>query len=305
MSDGPEDPRLFVFNGTTYISLFSYDNILTTSNRAFTCSSSYLGFYGTGTHVCKATSDGLIGRMYIAELSQHNSLNKCIATPLIPVYQESLKFEKNSIVKNWLAFSFSEELYFIHQISPRFLIMKTTVMNETYWSTSLASDTKTPDKVRKLDFSLRSEGGISITTKFFFSTSASSSTLSSIHGSANPVLIRASTSHWNEDYYLSVFHTTSNQSDNNYASYFFSFSSHLPFRITGLSKRMPLNLQDYSSLNCGGKDPFGFVSGLEALVCRNASLGICIDVGYGVCDKTSRKMTMSLLDIEMRMMTRL
>jgi len=254
---------------------------VTSLNREAVTSSSYLGFFGTGTHICEPTGDGLIGRMYVTKLYSGIPINKCITSPLVPVYQDTMNFTINSIVKNWLAFSYQDDLYFIHQISPEFIVLRVTTMTETNWSTSIASVSKTPPKVQLLNVSD-----------------------SIIHGSANPVLIKASKSSWKRDYYLSIFHILSNDSDSNYASYFFSFSPLLPFRIDGVSTRIELNLQGYSSMNCGGKaSPFGFVSGLEVFVCRNESLGLCVDVGYGVCDMTSRKITTRLLDLEKHMMT--
>lgn len=122
------------------MSVFSYDNIVTPSNRDAVMSSKYLGLYGTGTHACGASSDGLIGRMHVARLLP-KPINKCVMSPLIPVYQDVLRFENNSIVKNWLAFSSDEKLYFIHQISPTFIVLETTVMADTHWSTALASET--------------------------------------------------------------------------------------------------------------------------------------------------------------------
>ena len=335
VSQGPEDPRFFLFKGDIYVSFFSYDNIINSRNRDDLLhkiqSGSYLGYYGTGTNICEPTDDGLVGRMHVAKVQYHSVHNKCIFASTVPIYQDAFQFEDNSVVKNWLAFSYKDELYFIYQISPEFTVLRVSHMGTTSWNTTVASTSSTPESIRKLDTEASSFSGTSAVTRLlpnviepfqthpsssFLSTSSHLSYLSatalekskrrsavasSVHGSVNPVLIDSAMSLLQQSYFLSIFHTVSDCSDLNYASYFFALSATVPFEVIAMSTRLPLNLRGLSSRECGGKEPFGFVSGLEVyLDSKNHTL---VDVGYGVCDVSSRRLTIALTDIESDMLT--
>ena len=148
MTTGPEDPRLFVFQEHLYMTMFSYDNVY---NATLHEANDYKGAWGTGSDLCEPTPDGLIGRMYIMKVEE------CGEGKAIPVYQDGLQFVENTVVKNWLTFNYynteeeNEELYFIHQISPSVVIMKTTEITESYVNTSVQYIIDTPAEILSLD----------------------------------------------------------------------------------------------------------------------------------------------------------
>lgn len=329
VSAGPEDPRLFYFAGSYYVSVFSYDNIH--KNTSLVEDVGY-GDYGTGSSLCVPSSDGLIGRMYVAKVGAVN-VNPCILSTFKPVLQTGLSFSNYSIVKNWLAFSFNnesdpEELYFIHQISPFFVIMAAELSPDAV-NTYVAHNTTAPDLIRLLDLaaaSHRAEDDFTLVQQ----DSASVVYLSAqqlahqadpasgvdvevladprqgataVHGSVNPVLIEAADSSTGSSYYLSIFHLVSGRPLLNYASYAFAFCAHPPFEISAVSPRLWLNTTLSSSTNttvCGAA-PFAFVSGLTTTVCDDStdeSADTCLLISYGVCDTESRVAQVRLKEFE-------
>ena len=295
VTSGPEDPRIFSYEGAKYISFFSYDNIIG-ANYSYgisTYDENYVGYYGTGTNLCIPTPDGLIGRMYVSKIYP-SPPNECMLQQLVPIYQDGFHFTNNSIIKNWLAFSLDSELYFIHQISPQFIVTKISVMTETEWVATLHSSVTTPSSIIALD---------SYNSVDKDESSGKSAITSNIHGSVNPVLINSEISSWNTSYFLSIFHVLSNDPSSSYAAYAFAFCPYYSFNITALSNRLPLNLTGYSSYRCGGKFPFAFVSGIEIFPCEANSSEACLVISYGVCDQESRVSVMKLVDFETNMMT--
>lgn len=294
LTTGPEDPRVFTHKESKYISFFSYDNIIGANNPygIGTYDEDYVGYYGTGTHLCLATPDGLIGRMYVSKLNPHPP-NRCLLQQLIPIYQDSFHFANDSIVKNWLAFSLDSELYFIHQICPTFIVTRISEMTETEWIATEHSSVTTPSSITVLD---------TYNSRKRDDTIEKSAVASNIHGSVNPILVLSEKSSWGGSYFLSIFHVLSDDPKSSYASYAFAFTPHSPFYITALSKRLPLNLTGYSSYRCGGKFPFAFVSGLEIFPCKSNPVDSCLVISYGVCDKESRVSVMNLRDFETKMM---
>jgi len=301
VTSGPEDPRIFSYNGSTYISFFSYDNI-NNENAAYD-PTSYQGYYGTGTKICVPTSDGLIGRMYVSKIYPVPP-NACMLEPLIPINQGSFQFANYSIIKNWLAFSDGEsDLYFIHQISPQFIVMKIVFVSDIEWFATVDSTSDTPREILDLDlFETSDQDDPSVVDSSSWSAIASN-----IHGSVNPVYVNAEQSSWGKSYYLSIFHVISSSSQSSsYASYAFSFDEFSrPFKISALSSRLPLNLTGYSFSTCGRKFPFAFVSGLEIAGCQSNATTACLLISYGVCDLESRISVMSLQEFEINMMHRL
>ena len=45
LTTGPEDPRIFHYNGVEYLSFFSYDNIVDSQNNNTVLSQDYVGSY--------------------------------------------------------------------------------------------------------------------------------------------------------------------------------------------------------------------------------------------------------------------
>jgi hypothetical protein len=304
LTSGPEDPRIFAYNGSKYISYFSYDNIIGANNTygISLYDDNYVGYYGTGTHLCIATPDGLIGRMYVSKLNPHPP-NRCLLQQLIPVYQDSFRFANDSIVKNWLAFSLQSELYFIHQICPQFIVMRVSETTETEWIATEHSSVATPSSIIALDKPTHQPTALKYFSSELEDSIVKTAIASNIHGSVNPILVLSDKSSWSTTYFLSIFHVLSNDPKTSYASYAFSFTPYSPFYITGLSKRLPLNVTGYSSYRCGGKFPFAFVSGLEIFPCKSNPVHACLAISYGVCDKESRVSIMDLRDFETKMMT--
>jgi peptidoglycan/LPS O-acetylase OafA/YrhL len=286
VTSGPEDPRIFKFLGQEYLSFFAYDNVITSENNATVTNSEYVGYYGTGSDLCTPTEDGLIGRMYIAKIYR-KPVNPCSLGRLIPVYQIGLQFPKNSIVKNWLAFTRDSYLFFIHQISPVFQVMLAQSVTDTAVETSLFSSTVIPDHIKALEVasgSVLQISGIS----------------SNIHGSANPLYISTADSFFGGEYFLSFFHVLSSNSSLNYALYAFGFTIWDPFQILYISDRLYLNTSGFHSSTCGGAQPFGFVTGLTIESCYEILR--CLVISYGVCDKESRVMQMKLANFQAKFM---
>lgn len=282
VSTGPEDPRIFEFKGQEYISFFSYDNIVTSENNQTVTNSEYMGYFGTGSDLCIPTDDGLIGRMYIAQVYR-KPVNPCSLGRLLPVHQSSLQFPKNSIVKNWLAFTAYDNLLFVHQISPVFQVMLTESVTDIAVETKLFSSATIPDAIKELEVasgSVLQSNGIN----------------SNIHGSANPLYISFENSRFDRDYFLSFFHVLSSNSSLNYALYAFGFTTWEPFRILYISDRLYLNTSGFHSSTCGGTQPFGFVTGLTSESCYGVLK--CLVISYGVCDKESRVMQMKLANFQ-------
>ncbi len=265
--------------------------------------------------MCIPTDDGLIGRMYVAELSEM-AISTCSVKSLLPVTQRSLSFPNYTISKNWLAFTHSvsgsdedEKLYFIHQISPRFIIMIADIISTDEISTSIAYNTSTPSFIVDLDvLATTKEKNISGEYRFedelndvgsflpekevFPSTNRTFMRFnSSIHGNVNPVRVAASQSSFGFSYYLSIFHLVSPHSDLNYASYAFTFCETIPFHINSISPKLSLETEmwDRSHL-CNNS--FAFVSGLSIDNCDSStpfsSQDLCVYISYGVCDLESR-----------------
>ena len=120
---------------------------------------------------------------------------------------------------------------------------------------------------------------------------------SNIHGNVNPILIeRTDDNGIDYSYFLSVFHTVSEEDELNYASYAFTFCPQAPFQISAVSKnRIPLQT---GSATCGGRSPFGFVSGLSTEACSEEDPSQCLVMTYGVCDHESRVAYVKLNEFE-------
>jgi hypothetical protein len=161
ISTGPEDPRLFTFRGENYLSVFSYDNLYETSATPVTDG---YGDYGTQSKLCVPKSDGLIGRMYIAKVFNVQP-NPCVVNTLLPIRQTGLSFPQYSIFKNWLAFTgvdnvaAGETLFFIHRISPTFVVMRVNAITETEVDASVAYSTATPQAIRDIDRRAKEDDG--------------------------------------------------------------------------------------------------------------------------------------------------
>jgi hypothetical protein len=115
----------------------------------------------------------------------------------------------------------------------------------------------------------------------------------------NPVHITASDSVRGIYYFLSVFHTVSDEAAQNYNHYAFAFYHSRPFRIVALSSLLPLNMTLWSHppTTCGNA-PFAFVSGLTLTGCSADATVKCLLISYGVCDAESRAAEMRLKDFE-------
>jgi hypothetical protein len=319
VSTGPEDPRLFTFRGDNYVSVFSYDNLY--ANGTSPVTDGY-GDYGSQSNLCVPSEDGLIGRMYIAKVATVQA-NPCILSSLAPVIQAGLTFSNYSIVKNWLAFtgydgvSPDEQLFFVHQISPHFVVMQVMSMDDSAVYTEVAFNTTAPAEILRLDMNARGlsadytlvqqssgqtayltpnqlayqQGDASDVGVDIIPGLAYDDTLSAVHGSVNPVLISGGFTPSGEDVYLSIFHTVSDDPDLNYAHYAFTMCGAAPFKISGISKRLTLTTKPTarSVSMCGGR-PFAFVSGLALGDCTDPdSEGLtCLIMSYGVCDVESR-----------------
>jgi hypothetical protein len=339
VTTGPEDPRLFKYRGAYYISVFSYDNVNAAYYDDVRKTSHQGGAYGTGSQMCRPTSDGLIGRMYVAKIEDSVPVSKCTVGEFLPVEQSSMKFPEYSIIKNWLSFVHmnydlavpQEELFFIHQISPFFVVMRTT-MSATSIQTEVAYNTTSLMSVRKLDNTAQSFGSVdddalienensvmyysaeriqileSLSTPFvgkaqedIESTSVTNGVISSyIHGSANAVYVPSWKSPSGKAYYMGVLHTLSSDSYLNYAHYPFVFCDAPPFRMSGLGSRLALNIDPPTS-SCNSS--FAFVSGLAVGVggiCQfpNDFDTFCVIITYGVCDQDSRIKIIKLSEVE-------
>ena len=281
----PEDPRFFFYNGSFYITMFSYDNIVTNVSTEYKLSRDYIGDYGTGTDVCTSTADGLIGRMYILKVPSGGIL-PCMfdfINSAVPVLQNQTKFPKGSITKNWLAFTFinvsssREHLYFIYQISPVFVIMEVDNPDSEIAYSYEVFRTDTPSFISQFDTYTRS-GSLNDDSEHG-GYLASHVLPSNIHGSVNPIFF--------SDQYVSIFHVLSDNVVRNYATYVFAFCPEPPFKIISVSKR-PLRL--YLDACQGSKAPMAFVSGLTLGPCtgENQYSKNCFIVSYGVCDESSR-----------------
>lgn len=271
ITTGPEDPRLFQYNGNYYLTMFGYDNIM--SNRTMdTLSSKYFGEFGTGTEVCIPKSDGLIGRMHILKLPKNGPISSydCVLqdSVIAPIMQNQTVYPNNSVTKNWLAFSFQTRLFFIDQISPSFSIMEVVDPDTEVVYAFQAYSSDTPSIIKSLD-----------TNSSFGSLNNSQIFSSNIHGGANPVRYK--------DQYVSIFHVLSASASENYANYMFTFCPNPPFKIITRSQE-PLYL-DMSACE-GRSNPIAFVSGLTLGPCTGENVGSknCFLVTYGVCDTASR-----------------
>jgi len=231
---GPEDPRVIYYQGVYYLTLFSYDNIVTQSANDPKLDPGYLGDYGTQTDVCVPSEDGLVGRMYLAQLADV-SPNKCVIMSIKPIYQSSFVFEQNSIVKNWLAFSYYDQsLYFVHQIAPEFTVMVVDDIAADHVDTSMAYSTPTPHRILDLE---------TYSNKTGLLNSNALSIKSNIHGSVNPVWIspeQTSFKNLATGYHLSILHVLSEDSATNYAAYAFAFCPEPPFSLIAMSERLKL-----------------------------------------------------------------
>jgi hypothetical protein len=326
ISTGPEDPRLFEYNGAMYVSFFSYDAVPAPSQRS---AADHLGDFGTGTRHCVPGRDGLIGRMYVAKIvDQH--IHTCVLGDIMPVTPVGLAFPKYSIVKNWLAFAAGghgapRQLFFIHQISPFFVVMGVRVIRSSAIETAVASNTTTPEEIVAIDraarrgstpaFTLVQQDGLPMylspqqlahqsapnsTVKISSLDSGASVGETSVHGGANPVYISAADSILKTGYFLSIFHTISTDAALHYQHYAFAFCDSRPFRISALSSPLPLTTVPTSrSPGACGRAPFAFVSGLALTECSADPSAKCLLVSYGVCDVESRVAEVRLRDLEL------
>jgi hypothetical protein len=133
-----------------------------------------------------------------------------------------------------------------------------------------------------------------------------------IHGNVNPVFVSAVDSGRFSGYFLSIFHTVSDDTAQNYNHYAFAFCGAPPFEIFALSPRLPLSTAPTSRTNgtCGGGAPFAFASGLALTTCTGTEAGAgsgakvdekdgrCLLISYGVCDAESRVSEVRLHDFE-------
>jgi hypothetical protein len=318
VSTGPEDPRLFMFQGSYYVSVFSYDNIV--SNGTSAVQDGY-GDYGSGSKLCVPAEDGLIGRMYMARVATVQN-NPCILTQLLPVLQTGLTFTNYSIVKNWLAFaayddaSPNEQLFFVHQISPQFIVMRTNNLTDDAVLTEVAYNTTSPVEILRLDQRARAgrdpaadltlvvqddsvvylsadqleyQTGPDSTVDVTVIDDPNSDGATAVHGSVNPLYIDGSVSSFGYGYFLSMFHLVSDDLALNYAHYAFGFCESAPFSVTTLSPRVDLTtaLLSHASSICGDA-PFAFVTGLALSTCTSDNTEMCLLMTYGVCDAESR-----------------
>jgi hypothetical protein len=394
VTTGPEDPRIFSFAGATYVSMFSYDNVIPDSaahsnNSALLDAyhrTDYYGDYGTHSEVCRPSpADGLIGRMYIARLHSVQ-INPCMVGDFQPVMPQGLSLPDYSIVKNWLAFSYSEwgsadRLFFIHQISPVFVVMEATAGLEAPAAAAAAASvgpqpvtavkqysSRTPQEILGLDrqaaATYDASGGNAFTLvrqerrvtdgdgegddvasnvvylspqQLAYQTAhaaelglrieeladpdgsssgggggdgGDSDGTSFVHGSANPVFVDSGASRSGRSYYLSAFHTVSNDTYTNYAAYAFAFCPSPPFRISAVSPRLWLNLTTSEPPAVGSRcdtAPFAFISGMMLGSCGGASGGgdddsaagdDCLLISYGVCDVESKVAVVNLKEFE-------
>jgi hypothetical protein len=329
VSTGPEDPRMFLYQGSYYVSVFSYDNIV--HNSTSPVLDGY-GDYGSGSLLCVPSEDGLIGRMYIARISTVQN-NPCILTDFLPVLPTGLTFPNYSIVKNWLAFaaydddaSANEQLFFIHQISPHFIVMRAGNLTDEYVVTEVAYNTTIPAEILKLDQRARAARVAAEDLTLVMQDSAvvylsadqveyqtgpnsdvditvindpSSDGATAVHGSVNPVYIESGLSSLGYGYYLSLFHLVSDDASLNYAHYAFGFCESAPFPVTMLSPRVDLTtaLVSHDSSICGDA-PFAFVTGLALSPCTADYAEMCLLMTYGVCDAESRVAEINLRRFE-------
>jgi predicted GH43/DUF377 family glycosyl hydrolase len=235
-------------------------------------SSRYFGEFGTGTEVCIPKSDGLIGRMHIMKLPKNGPISSydCVLqnSVVAPIMQNQTVYPNNSVIKNWLAFTFQTRLFFIDQISPSFNIMEVVDPDTEVVNAFQAYSSNTPSIIKSLDVNSSYE---SFNDSQIFS--------SNIHGGANPILYK--------NQYISIFHVLSSDASANYANYMFTFCQNPPFKIITRSID-PLYL-DMSACE-GRSNPIAFVSGLTLGPCAGEKIGSknCFLVTYGVCDTASR-----------------
>jgi hypothetical protein len=291
--------------------------------------------------------------MYVAEVSKLQ-VNPCILTDIRPVTQKGQVFAPYSIVKNWLAFTTSgdespEQLFFIHQISPKFIVLRVENVTARAMEAAVAYSTDTPAALLQVDAAAQSPVALSpaarpsrgsgaptlvqqgTTTMYlspeqlaYQSTAESATkvtrvvrgadkkddsmtTVTSIHGNVNPVFVSAADSSRFSGYFLSIFHTVSDDSAQNYMHYAFAFCRAPPFDIFALSPPLPLSTAPTSRTNgtCGSA-PFAFASGLALTTCTSGDAGGAVDesvvkcllFSYGVCDAESRVSEVRLHEFE-------
>jgi hypothetical protein len=284
-STAPEDPRLFHAGGRVYLTFFAYDSGSNHSQQ----------LEWLGTTLCNRDQHGMIGRMHLSGpidlkrvFDRHGGALQMPATvPLKGGHEWDVDSDSAvgdaRVSKNWLSFeaedvSMERRVYWIHTIFPRHRVLISNRYPKIHVVQELpGADTRWPAHLESL-------------------LPASGPHTTAVHGSGNPMLVRAGRATRLKSYFLGTFHLVSSDPALDYATFAYAFEATAPFKVIGVSTQLWLESSDPAAA-C--ERPSSFAPGL---MLRNRDAVPWVTVMYGVCDHGSRESTFPLTMLETTLM---